>query len=57
MQARSRAFRPCASPKKLKAKLGKHTFAVRAIDAAGNVDPTPATRTFKVVERKKSPRK
>jgi Ca2+-binding RTX toxin-like protein len=27
---------------------GQHTFAVRAIDAAANVDPTPAERTFKV---------
>jgi Ca2+-binding RTX toxin-like protein len=27
---------------------GQHTFAVRAIDQAGNVDPTPAHRSFKV---------
>ena len=31
--------------------LKKHTFSVRAISAAGNVDPTPATRTFKVKRR------
>ena len=43
-------FRPCASPKKYKAlKPGKHVFKVQAIDAAGNVDPTPATKKFKVV--------
>jgi hypothetical protein len=27
---------------------GSHTFNVRAKDGAGNVDPTPATRTWKV---------
>ncbi|WP_284668648.1 Ig-like domain-containing protein [Myxococcus sp. SDU36] len=27
---------------------GSHTLAVRAVDAAGNVDPTPATRTWTV---------
>ena len=27
---------------------GSHTFSVRAHDAAGNVDPTPASRTFVV---------
>ena len=29
--------------------LGKHTFRVRAINAVGNVDGTPATRTWKRV--------
>src|SRR5262249_16737948 len=28
--------------------LGPHTFQVRAIDLAGNVDPTPASQTFNV---------
>jgi hypothetical protein len=27
---------------------GSHTFSVRAIDEVGNIDPTPATRTFTV---------
>jgi hypothetical protein len=28
--------------------IGPHTFEVRALDAAGNADPTPASRTWKV---------
>jgi hypothetical protein len=28
--------------------VGSHTFAVRAIDPVGNVDPTPATASFTV---------
>jgi CSLREA domain-containing protein len=43
-------FKPCKSPKKYKGlKPGKHVFKVRAIDAAGNVDPTPAKKKFKVL--------
>lgn len=43
-------FKPCSSPKKLKRlKRGKHSFAVRAIDAAGNVDSTPARHRFRVL--------
>ena len=41
---------PCASPTKVKGLgEGKHRFGVRAIDAAGNVDPTPAKNKFRVV--------
>jgi hypothetical protein len=43
-------FKTCVSPKKYKKlKPGKHVFKVRAIDKAGNVDPTPAKRSFKVL--------
>lgn len=44
-------FKPCASPRKVKRlDEGKHKFKVRAIDEAGNVDPSPAKDKFKVVE-------
>jgi hypothetical protein len=46
-------FEPCASPDKVKVKKGKHEFEVRAVDAAGNVDPTPATDDWKVKKKKK----
>jgi hypothetical protein len=42
----------CSSPLALKLKKGRHTFSVRAIDAAGNVDPSPATATIKVAVKK-----
>jgi len=46
--------KPCTSPLKLKRlKPGKHKFTVVASDAAGNVDPTPATDTFKVKRKKR----
>lgn len=44
-------FRPCTSPKRLRVKPGRHRFKVRAIDQAGNVDPTPATARWRVVRR------
>lgn len=44
-----RAWRSCTSPKKVKVKVGKHRFSVRATDAAGNTDATPATYRFKRV--------
>jgi len=43
------AFSSCTSPTKYNGlKDGQHTFRVRAIDAAGNVDPTPATNSWTV---------
>lgn len=44
-----RAWEKCASPKTYKVRPGKHVFKVRAIDAAGNADPTPAKDRFRVV--------
>jgi hypothetical protein len=36
------AFAECASPKEYpRLAVGQHTFAVRATDAVGNIDPTP----------------
>jgi len=44
---------PCSSPKTYTGLVpGTYKFEVRAIDAAKNVDPTPATRTFKVAGAK-----
>jgi hypothetical protein len=41
------AFTACTSGQKFKLKVGKHTFAVRAV-ASGQTDPTPATYSFKI---------
>jgi hypothetical protein len=42
-------FTPCSSPAAYSALgQGGHTFEVRAIDPAGNADPTPAPRTWTV---------
>ena len=44
-----RKARPCRSPKIYRnLRPGSHTVRISAIDAAANVDPTPATRTFRV---------
>ena len=46
------AFAPCSSPVSYAGLAdGAHTFAVRATDAAGNVDPTPASRSWTVYSR------
>jgi CSLREA domain-containing protein len=54
-----KAVAPCASPLTLKGlKKGTHSFEVAAVDAAGNVDSTPATDTFKVKRKpKRKPRR
>jgi DNA-directed RNA polymerase specialized sigma24 family protein len=42
-------FETCASPKTYTGLArGKHSFRVRAVDAAGNTDPTPAMREWDV---------
>ena len=49
------AYKACASPFKIKVKklkIGRHTLTVRAVQPAGNVDPTPSTYRFKVVAPK-----
>lgn len=47
------AFEGCTTPRDIQVKKGKHTFAVRAIDAAGNVDSSPATQDWTVKKKKK----
>ncbi len=42
-------FDPCTSPQPYSSLAqGAHTFEVRAVDPAGNADPTPASRSFTV---------
>jgi len=42
-------FLPCTSPFTTpRLSGGRHTFAVRAIDAAGNADPTPTVYIFEI---------
>jgi hypothetical protein len=43
------AFAPCSSPDSYSGLVaGAHTFQVRAIDPAGNVDPTPASYAWTI---------
>ncbi|MBI5932599.1 MAG: hypothetical protein HY867_02740 [Chloroflexi bacterium] len=42
------AFTACTSPASFTLGGGSHTFQVRAIDAAGNVDATPASYTWTI---------
>ena len=45
-------FKSCKSPKKYSLKPGKYRFSVRAV-LSGVADPSPATKTFKVVHVKR----
>ncbi len=42
------AFAACTSPHTVTVAIGAHTFAVRGLDPAGNIDETPATTTWTV---------
>lgn len=47
-------FEPCGTPEKVRVKgRGEHHFEVRAIDATGNVDPTPAGHDWRLKKKKK----
>ena len=44
------AYRPCRSPKRYRdLSRGRHVFKVRAVDGAGQADPTPAAYRWRVV--------
>lgn len=43
-----RPYGACKSPKTLRLKVGRHVFRVRAVDAAGNIDPSPAKAVVRV---------
>lgn len=46
-------FRPCGSPRIYRhLKPGSHVFEVRAVDTAGDADPTPAIQKFRVLARR-----
>jgi hypothetical protein len=49
-----RPFSPCVAPKGYgHLSTGRHRVEVKAIDAAGNEDPLPATATFRVRKPKR----
>jgi len=45
---------PCTSPYKKRLKrFGKHTMTITAVDASGNVDPTPVVHTWKLKKKRR----
>lgn len=56
-QLDGKGFKPCSSPlTTAKLKKGKHSFEVKATDAAGNVDASAASASWKII-KKKAPKK
>jgi hypothetical protein len=49
------AFTPCVSPVSYAVPPGGYAFSVRALDGAGNVSPTPASRAFTVATTQSGP--
>lgn len=43
------AWKACTSPATQRVSVGSHTFRVRATDASGNTDPTPAKLAWQVL--------
>jgi zinc carboxypeptidase/N-acetylmuramoyl-L-alanine amidase-like protein len=47
-----RRWRSCSSPyRSLRLRRGRHTFRVRAVNAEGEMDSTPAARRFRILRR------
>jgi Ca2+-binding RTX toxin-like protein len=46
-----RGFHPCRSPRRYTVALGRHVVRIYAVDAAGNLDPSPALLAFRVRRR------
>jgi hypothetical protein len=44
-----RAFAGCSSKATFRVRPGKHKLLVQSVDAAGNIDPTPAAFRFKIL--------
>ncbi len=49
----NRAWQKCQPTFRFNVKVGKHRLLVRAVDAAGNVDPTPQRYRYKRVQRRR----
>jgi hypothetical protein len=49
-------FRPCRSPLRKRLGKGRHTFAVRAVDPAGNTDASSAKTRFRIMAKGRSRR-
>ncbi|HCB07714.1 MAG TPA: hypothetical protein DEQ43_26265 [Nocardioides bacterium] len=45
-----RGWKTCQSTYRLNVKFGKHKIQVRAVDEAGNIDPTPAQYTYRRIK-------